>query len=162
MKTFRRNLAIAGLLIGLLCAAAPAGAATSATVNVTITVLPYASVTLSQEGPLTVTIGPQETSWSVAVGGTVVCNCPVSLSAAIASVQPGAAPGWTWSAATNVTQISTPGINVYTSLLTVSGGGSALAAGSSFSLTFTGQGLPKGPTPAPPTAGNVVVTVMPQ
>ena len=163
MRELRGNLAIAGILLGLLCAATPTGAATTATVNVTITVLPFASVTLSQETPLTVTISQGQTTWSVAVGGTVLCNCPVSLSAAI--TPPADAPaGWTWSASTKVATISTPGIHVYTSggneLLTVSGGGSEANAGT-FSLTFTGQSLPKGSTPASPPEGNVVVTVMP-
>jgi hypothetical protein len=165
VRKLATNILVTGVLVGLLCAAAPADAATtSATVDVTITVLPYASVTLSQQGPLTVTIGAEQTKWSVAVGGTVVCNCPVSLSAAI-TPPAGAPAGWTWTASTKVAAISTGGLHVYTSegneLLTVSGEGSAAAAGS-FNLSFTGQGLPYGSTPVPPTAGNVVVTVMPQ
>ena len=165
MRELRGNLAIAGVLMGLLCAATPAGAATtSATVAVTITVLPYASVTLSQETPLTVTISEGQTTWSVAVGGTVLCNCPVSLFAAV-TPPTGAPTGWTWNASTKVATIDTPGTHDYTSagneLLTVTAGGGQAEDGS-FSLTFTGQGLPQGSTPATPTAGNVVVTVMPQ
>jgi hypothetical protein len=164
MKTFRHNLAIAGVVIGLFCAASPAGeTSATATVNVTITVMPYASVTLSQQTPLTVTISEGQTNWSVAVGGTVLCNCPVSLSAAI--TPPAGAPiGWTWTAATKVAAISTPGSHDYTSagnkLLTVTVTGNPSPGG--FDLAFTGQGLPGGSTPATPAAGYVVVTVMPQ
>lgn len=162
MKTFKHNLAITGVLIGLFCAAASAGT-TTATVNVTITVMPYASVTLSQEGPRTVTISEGQTNWSVAVGGTVVCNCPVSLSAAI--TPPAGAPvGWIWTAKTTVDAISTSGNHDYTSegnkLVTVRVTGDPTPG--SFDLIFNGQGLPKGSTPATPAAGYVVVTVMPQ
>ena len=163
MRELRGNLAIAGILLGLLCAATPTGAATTATVNVTITVLPFASVTLSQETPLTVTISQGQTTWSVAVGGTVLCNCPVSLFAAV-TPPTGAPGGWTWNASTRVATIETGGVYDYTGtgneLLTVTAEGSEANAGT-FSLTFTGQSLPKGSTPASPPEGNVVVTVMP-
>jgi hypothetical protein len=164
MRKLMTNIVAMGIAMGLGFAAATAGAAQdTATVDVAITVLPYASVTLSQQGQ-TVTISSGQTDWSVAVGGTVVCNCPVSLSAAI--TPPADAPAdWTWTASTKVAEISTGGLHVYSSspgseLLTVSGRSGA--AGGSYNLAFTGQGLPHGSTPATPAAGTVVVTVMPQ
>ena len=159
MNKHRPIAVMAGALVGLLCAAAPAGQPlATATVNVTLTILPYASVTLSQQTPLTVTISGGQTNWSVAVGGTVLCNCPVSLSAAI-TPPAGAPAGWTWIASTKVATIDTAGTHNYNELLTVTVTGDPDTG--SFSLTPTGQGLPKGSTPATPTAGNVVVTVMP-
>jgi hypothetical protein len=73
MKAFGRNLAITGVIVGLLCAAAPAGAATSATVNVRITVLPYAKVSFNQESVQVDKDHPGT------VTGTFTCNAPVNI-----------------------------------------------------------------------------------
>ena len=81
MRELRGNLAIAGILLGLFCAAAPAGEPLdTATVDVLLTILPYAQITLTAdtvqvtlpEGAATAICDP------VAVGGTVICNCAVS------------------------------------------------------------------------------------
>ena len=162
MRRFRLHQAILGVVLGLFCSAAAGQSTATATVNVRITVLPYAEVTLDVQS-MSVTISQGRTSWSVSIGGTVVCNCPVSLSADV-TPPPTAPAGWTWSASTKVAKISTPGSHEFrgtgNQLLTVTAAGDAAAAGS-FDLTFTGQGLPRGSTPGTPGAGEVIVTVVP-
>jgi hypothetical protein len=162
MRKHRFIAVMAGALVGLLCAAATAGAATtSATVNVTITVLPYASVTLTQQTPLTITIaGGQTTYGPVYVGGTITCNCPVMLYARIGP--PAGAPG-VWSADSMVARIGTPGVFYYGQLLRVvvwnipsdyKGGSFGLQVSGRFAATMA-----QVPNPG---VGEVMVTVVPE
>ena len=161
MRRFRLHQAILGVVLGLFCSAAAGQSTATATVNVWITVLPYAEVTLDARS-MSVTISQGQTSWSVSIGGTVVCNSPVSLFASV-TPPPTAPAGWTWSASTKVATL-TPGSHAFTTegnkLLTVTAVGRAAAAGS-FDLTFTGQGLPRGSTPGTPGTGEVIVSVIP-
>ena len=154
MRELRGNLAIAGILLGLVCAAAPAGAATtSATVAVTITVLPYAEVTVE---PTAEVYLPDEggSSAMVYVGGTVTCNCPVVLFADIEP--PTGAPG-RWYAAVMVPEVNEPGVHTYPQLVRIYVANVPAESAGTFSLDILGTKLGDYPFPQP---GQVVVTVM--
>jgi len=156
MNKHRPIAVMAGALVGLLCAAATAGAATtSATVAVTITVLPYASVTLTQQTPLTVTIaGGQTTYGPVYVGGTIGCNCPVMLFADISP--PAGAPG-RWYATAMVSEVNELGVHTYLQLVRIFVANIPAESAGTFSLEILGTKLGDYPYPQ---AGQVVVTVM--
>lgn len=80
----------------MLVSASSAAVATTATVPVTVTILPYAEVTLQQSRvDVKVTPSEQLQEISVTVAGTVTCNYPVTLVATIN--KPEQANG-TWSA----------------------------------------------------------------
>ena len=112
MKTFRRNLAITGLLLGLFCAAATAGGTlATATVDVKLTILPYAqftfdstSVQVKENSPGTVT-------------GTVTCNASVTFTAVIDA--PNGTGTWT---VTPETTGTTPGVHSLPWTVAVTGG----------------------------------------
>ena len=161
MKELRRELTLTGLLIGVLCAAAPGGAATTnATVNVTITVLPYAEVRLDQT-TLNVTIAEGATVYGpLYVGGTIVSNCPVMVFARINP--PVGAPGL-WTADTQVARMEAPGVLYFGQLLRVivwdipSGYG-----GGQFTLDVTGHSAVTVSQVPTPNVGEVIVTVVPE
>ena len=160
MKEFGRNLAMAGVLMGLVCAASPAGAGTTtATVDVTITVLPYAQVTIDQT-TLNVTITAGSTTYGpVYVGGTVLCNCPVMLFARI--TPPDGAPG-AWTADTEVARITAPGFFQFGQLLRVIVWDIPTNyAGGSFDLQVSGHSAPTIAEIPAPGVGEVMVTVVP-
>lgn len=78
MKTFGRNLAITGVLIGLLCAASSAGdSSKNAVVDVKVTVLPYAKVNFDPTSVVVSSTNPGT------VTGTLTCNAPVTVTASI-------------------------------------------------------------------------------
>ena len=166
MRKLMTNIVALGIAMGLGFATAPADeAGKSATVNVAITVLPYASVTLN-ESSRTITISEAKTTLTVEVGGTVTCNCNVRLYSVMANPT-GVTSGWAWTATTKVgSGVLTPGTYAYTgtgnNLLTVIGSGSEVTSGE-VALTFAGQSLPKGSSPPEGSspAGSVLVTVIP-
>jgi hypothetical protein len=159
MNHLKYKLAAAAVLLGLFCPAGPAEAGTSATVKVTITVLPYAEVRMDQ-ATLNVTIAEGATVYGPAyVGGTIVSNCPVLVFARIKP--PAGAPGL-WTADTQVARVANPGVFYFGQLLRVvvwdipSGYG-----GGAFTLDVTGHSaatLSQVPTP---NVGEVIVTVVP-
>jgi len=154
-------LALAALAIGLFSAAATAGEPmATATVNVTITVLPYAEVCMDQT-TLSVTISPGQTVYGpVYVGGTVTCNCPVMLFARIGP--PAGAPG-TWAADTMVARIAAPGVFYYGQLLRVVVWDiPSDYAGGSFGLQVSGRFAATMSQIPAPGVGEVMLTVVPE
>ena len=148
-----------GVVIGLFCAASPAGETlATVTVNVTLTILPYAEVQLPASVDFALPPGPAS-GVTVNVAGSVLCNCPVGVY--VRMTPPAGAPG-TW--------------NAYPSVLSISAGGShhldpllrivvwdipALFTGGTFNIKLTGAtaaGVGEIKTPG---AGEVIVTVVP-
>ena len=159
MKSVKCSLVMAGVLAGLFCAAAAAPAATTASVNVTIRVLPFAEVRMDQ-ATLNVTItGDSATYGPVYVGGTIVSNCPVTVFARIRP--PAGAPG-TWSADTQVSTISGPGVYYFGQLLRVIVWDIPSGSSGTFSLDVAGRGAATLSQVPSPNVGEVVVTVVPQ
>jgi len=144
---------MAGALVGLLCAAATTGAATSATVNVTITVLPFAEVRMDSENVEVYLPAGGGNSQPVYVGGTVTANCSVMLLAEIKA--PSGAPG-RWFATPMVAEVAHPGTHfdrlVRINVLDVPPG-----YGGNVSIQVFGSKLGETPMPNP---GQVVVTLM--
>ncbi|MCY2924076.1 MAG: hypothetical protein NT031_01315 [Planctomycetota bacterium] len=158
MKRLATNILLMGVLAGLLCAAAPADAATTATVNVSITVMPYAEVRMDRTSveiaiPAGVTYyGP------VYVGGTVVCNCETMLFALI--TKPDGAPGnWVTypvSATKQPSQGHDPHLIGITVLLIPAG-----FTGWTGTLNVSGKSVQNPGQIGTPAAGEVVLTVVP-
>jgi len=163
MRELRGNLAIAGVVLGLFCAAAPAGQPpVTAAVDVTITVLPYAQVTLDETTlDVTITFAETETVWGpVYIGGTIVCNCPVMVFARVNP--PAEAPG-VWQADTMVARVEVPGLFQYGNLLRVVVWDIPAGSGSmNFTLGVTGRSAATISEVLPPNLGEVVVTVVPE
>ena len=161
MRELRGNLAIAGILLGLFCAAAPAGEPlATATVNFTITVLPYAEIILDKT-TLNVTITAGQTSYGpVYVGGTIVCNCPVMVFARVNP--PAEAPG-AWSADTQVASLGSPGVFQFGQLLRVVVWDiPSNYTGGSFDLQVSGRSAATISQVPSPNVGEVMVTVVPE
>ena len=160
MNKHRPIAVMAAALVGLFCAAATAGEPlATATVNITITVLPYAEVQLDH-ATLQVTIAQNSITYGpVYVGGTVTCNCAVLLYAGINP--PTGAPG-TWTAGARADTI-TPGVHYYNDLLSVAVKNiDSGYQGGTFNLTVTGNSTAKG-APLPDLGSNVLMlTVVPQ
>ena len=163
MRELRGNLAIAGVLLGLFCAAAPAAETpTTATVDVTATILPFAQVSLDKATvDITITFSETTTVYGpVYVGGTVLCNCPVLLFARVNP--PAGAPG-VWQADTEVTRVENPGVFYFGLLLRVIVWDISAGSGSmDFTLDVTGQSAATISEIPSPDVGEVVVTVVPE
>jgi hypothetical protein len=147
--------------LGLVFAPGPAGAPPqTASVDVTITVLPYAQVSLDQ-ATLNITIAGGQTIYGpMYVGGTVVCNCPVLL---FARIQPKSwAPG-VWTAEAEVARIDSPGVIFYGHLLRVVVWDiPSDYPGGSFTLQVSGHSVRTISEVPSPASGEVIVTVVPQ
>lgn len=164
MRTQKEGNTLTRIVILLLAmialTAAPtaiATAQTSAVVDVMLTILPYAEVTLDSD--VTVDLPAAGGSSDPAyVAGTVTTNCSVTLTATI--VKPAEAPG-TWS----VTLLGTaaqvggpgPGVHEYGQLLRIDVADIPSGDAQSLTLDVFGSKLGETPTAA---AGQVVVTVM--
>ena len=86
----------------------------TATVQVTISVLPYAEINLYQTRLDVIIPAGQTTYGPIYIGGAVICNCPVILFARI--TKPLNAPG-DWEAVPNPGEINDPGVHPYDDLL---------------------------------------------
>ena len=154
MKT-RRIFAVAAVALAVTLPAGPALAGETmdtATVDVTITVLPYAEVRMDQ-ATLDVTIAEGSTTYGpVYLSGTVVCNCPVMLFAEIEP--PAGAPG-SWYATAMVLDVGDPGVHVFEQLVRIV----VVNASPGYSGTLDILDGSLGEYPSPE-AGQVVITVM--
>ncbi len=149
------------LMAGTLALAAALGPApalgdppATATVDVMLTILPYAEVTLDSP-TVTVTL-PEEggNSQPVYVGGSVTTNCSVML---FADIEPPAGAPGSWYATLMVPDVDQPGAYIFGQLmrivvLNVPGG-----HGGNVELDVLGSSLGGYPTAE---AGQVVITVM--
>ncbi len=147
-----------------MAAAAPQSAAQvdrrTATVNVRITVLPYATVELDQTSVQVTFVEGATYFGPVTVGGTVRCNVPVQLSARV--TPPAGAPG-TWVAETMVSSIGNAGVYHFSQLLSLSVSGlPAGVGGQSYPVLMQGQFAPNLGGIHTPLAGVVTLTVVPQ
>lgn len=116
MKTVFTIIAALALFLAASAGSMQAGTTGTATVKVTVTVLPYAEVTL-YESHLDITLPAGPANYGpVYVGGTVICNCPVSLFARV--TKPPGAPG-DWEAAAMEGRVGTPGIHHFNLLLRI-------------------------------------------
>ncbi len=151
-----RNV-ILPLAIIIALTAAPAAIAkaaqTSAEVQVTITVLPFAEVTLDPSVIVTLPEGGG-TSQPVFVSGTVTANISVMLFSDI--VPPAGAPG-NWYATLMVAAVDQPGVHVYNQLVRIVVLNVPAGQEGNIELNVLGSKLGDSPTAQ---AGQVVITVM--
>ena len=150
----RRILAIAAVALAVTLPAGPAPAGetpATATVDVTITVLPYAEVRFD-EGTLPIDL--VDSSGTFSAGGQVWCNCSVQLTAVVYP-PPGATGTWT---AITVPDTIEPGMHPYDDLLTIS---ISDATPGYFSLELINTRLGEAP-PLEQGQAIAIVTVMPQ
>jgi len=152
-EQLRANLAIGGLLIAAFCAPARAGdVLATATVNITVTVLPFAEVSVDS-GTVQVTLPDAGgSSDSVYVGGTVTCNCSVML---FADVEPPEEAVGQWYATLMVPEAQ-PGVHVG-DLVRINVLNIPPGHGADINLGVLGSKLGENPIPQ---AGQVVITVM--
>ena len=160
MRASRHNLAITGLLIGLFCAAAPAGETlATATVDVKLTIQPYAQVTLDRTSveiaiPKGVTVyGP------VYVGGTVFCNCSTTLFSRI--TKPDGAPGDWSSYPVSETKLPAQGYDAHLLRIMI-WKIPEWFTGWTFTLNVSGKSVQNPGQIGTPAPGEVILTVMPQ
>jgi len=158
-------MAASAIVLAAGLSAAPALAETTsatATVQVTITVLPYAQVSLDKATPdVTMTFSETTTVYGpVYVGGTITCNCPVLLFARVNP--PAEAPG-DWTADTEVARVENPGVFYFGHLLRVIVWDIPPGTGSlNFTLDVTGQSAAMISEIPSPDVGEVMVTVVPE
>ena len=156
MKTL---LLMAGTL-ALAVALGPAPAlgdippAATATVDVMLTILPYAEVTLDSP-TVTVTL-PEEggNSQPVYVGGSVTTNCSVML---FADIEPPAGAPGSWYATLMVPQVDQPGFHEFAQLVRINVLNIPPGPGGSVTLDALGSSLGGYPTAE---GGQGVITVM--
>ena len=151
----RRIFAVAAVALAVTLPAglAPAGETpATATVDVAITVIPYAEVRMDQ-ATLSVTIAADSTTYGpVYLSGMIACNCSVMVFAEIEP--PAGAPG-SWYASAMVVEVDEPGVHVIDQLVRIVV--TNASPGYSGTLDILDGSLGQSVTP---TAGQVVVTVM--
>ena len=156
------HFVVMGLSLGLLFAAAHAGETlATATVNVTLSILPYAEVHLDQT-TLNVTIPAGQTCYGpVYVGGTVECNSSTTLFTRI--TKPPGAPGLWQSYPLSETRQPGQGHDPY--LLRIMVWDIVWPEGSAdwtSALKVSGESVQDLGEVRTPAAGEVVLTVMPK
>ncbi len=147
---------VAALVVGV-CPHALAGETDSATVPVTVEVLPFAEVSLS-ESTMSVTLDEVGGTFEQTVGAEVRCNVPVDIAADV--TPPEGAPG-TWTASTDVTSINQGGIHAYASLLRIRVENYG-ANGGTWQLALQGDSAADVTEVITPPMGTAIVTVIPQ
>lgn len=150
----KRLLVIVGagaLLVALSGGPALAQGTATATVNVTITVLPYAKVAFDQE-TLDIDLGEGNTGGTFYAGATLSCNCDVTLTAAVE--KPTDATG-TWTAQAQLNWAD-PGVFYSATLLEISISGETPGYGTFLTL-LDGTLVTELPTLE---AGQATITVM--
>ena len=158
----RKIIVIAGLALALSLPGGPAAGEPTATVDVMLTILPYAEVTVDPTADVYLPDAGGK-SEVVYVAGTVTCNCPVILFADIEP--PEGAPG-DWYATLKQGDVE-PGLHVFSDYLVrinVQNVPSEEYEGEydePITLQILGSKLGQYPTPQAQ-AGQVVVTVMQQ
>jgi hypothetical protein len=106
------------MLVSFAPGSARAETLDTATVQVTLTILPYAKVTLSTY-TVKVTLpfdAPVATCDPPVVGGTIICNCPVTLFGNV--TPPAGAPG-IWGVTLKTAHIENPGEHVFADLFEI-------------------------------------------
>jgi hypothetical protein len=159
MRKLMTNIVAMGIAMGLTCAAATAGAAQdTATVDVAITVMPFAEVSLDRTS-VEIAIPEGVTFYGpVYVGGTVFCNCSTTLFTCI--TKPAGAPG-NWSSYP-VSETKQPAQGYDANLLRIM----VLnipepLTGWTFTLNVSGKNVQNPGQIGTPAPGEVILTVMP-
>lgn len=153
MKMKRLLIMGAALALAIGFSGGPALAQSSATVDIKLTIEPYAKVTLDDTSvQIKIPVGASSVG-PVYLGGTVETNCDITVSAVISP--PSGAPPGTWQVAIAGTPFGS-GTHHNSQLLSVTvseGEGGATY----YDLTLIAKALGESQTPS---AGQVVVTIM--
>lgn len=153
----RRIFAVTAVVLAIMhpLGLAPVGEALAApaTVDIKLTIEPYAEVTLDSD-TVTVTLPADGgSSVPVYVGGTVTANCSVML---FVDIEPPVAVG-DWYATLMVPDVDQPGVHVFGQLVRIVVRNIPAGHGGGVELGVIGSKLGDSPTAQ---AGQVVITVM--